>query len=97
MPKPPPAGISDARQARVFGSAPVIAHERNVRAATESGSTTASAALRSAWGAIISPARPSSDAGNPMWKSAPSGSATSSRKYVPIDRPVTRRTISPCR
>ena len=35
-----------------------------------------------------------SEAGSPIQKSAPSGSATSSRKNVPIVRPVTRRTIS---
>ena len=33
----------------------------------------------------------------PMWKSAPSGPATSSAKNVPSERPDTRLTISPSR
>jgi len=33
----------------------------------------------------------------PIWKSAPSGPATSSAKYVPSERPVMRRITSPTR
>ena len=46
---------------------------------------------------MISATRESSEAGRPMWKSAPSGSAISSRNTVPRDFPVMRRTTSPIR
>ena len=39
--------------------------------------------------------RASCSAGSPIQKSSPSGSAISSRKYVPTLRPLTRRTTSP--
>ena len=41
--------------------------------------------------------RPKSAGSRPMWKSAPSGPATCSRKKVPTDWPVTRRMTSPTR
>jgi hypothetical protein len=41
--------------------------------------------------------RPSSLAGRPMWKSAPSGLATSLANQAPMLSPVMRRTISPMR
>ena len=48
-------------------------------------------------GGTSSATRSSCTASSPMWKSAPSGSATSSRKNVPRVRPSTRRTSSPWR
>jgi hypothetical protein len=48
-------------------------------------------------GGITSDTRDSSDSGRPMKKSAPSGSAISLAKNVPIDWPVIRRTTSPMR
>ena len=41
--------------------------------------------------------RGSTSSGVPMWKSAPTGPATSSRNQVPSDAPVTRSTSSPSR
>ena len=48
-------------------------------------------------GAISSATRASSEAGSPMWKSAPSGSAISVRNTSPMVRPVMRRTTSASR
>ena len=96
LPMPPTAGISAPRQARVR--------------VTETSSSGLSATFTCS---SLSPAPPIggrargrdqlgdacvlATAGSPMWKSAPSGSAISSRNTVPSDRPVIRRTTSPTR
>ena len=48
-------------------------------------------------GGITNATRWSSDAGSPMWKSAPSGPATSLANHDPMVSPVIRRTTSPIR
>src|SRR6266545_3280843 len=46
---------------------------------------------------IVGATRSSCSSGSPIQKSSPSGPATSSRKYVPNVRPLTRRITSPTR
>ena len=48
-------------------------------------------------GGMTSDTRWSSDSGSPMWKSAPSGAATSRANHDPMVSPVIRRTTSPIR
>ncbi len=95
LPVPPPAGISAPRQARVLVSE------------TWTPGLLAMLSCSSDWmlspmalpggGGIRSATRWSSEGGRPIQKSAPSGSAISSRNTVPSDLPVMRRITSPTR
>ena len=101
---PPLEGSSAAWAARVSPSPgarlpPVLASIRN---GMDAGSVNAACSIglsccgSGTWG-ITRATRASAVSGSPMWKSSPSGSATSWRKKVPSELPVIRRTTSPTR
>ena len=95
FPWPPAAGISAARQSRVRVSYGLIGGL--VMMFTNSSPKAAGSAGSTAGGGTRSATRGSCSGAKPMWKSAPSGPAISSRNTAPRDFPVIRRTTSPTR
>ena len=96
LPWPPAAGISARRHSLVDEYAASTGRLLIVRKAIESLSTE-SKSMIGFGGGITWAMRESCSGPVPMWKSAPSGPATSSAKNVPSERPETRLTISPSR
>ena len=94
LPWPLAAGISARRHHSSAVIAPVIGGLLNVR--TPSSGSPASR-TSTGGGGISGATRGSASGGRPMWKSAPSGSATVSLKNAPSETPVIRRTTSPTR
>ena len=94
-PKPLAAGICARRQATLFLSTDPYPRSRRRGPRLRRARSRRSPRPATAAG---SRARPGGRARRaPMWKSAPSGPATSSAKNVPRLRPVIRRTTSPTR
>src|SRR6266511_3904509 len=104
---PPTAPISAACAARLSDSPGTVMYPpelASINAWIEVGSVNA-ATYRLDTGSpgpggsagIVGATRSSCSSGSPIQKSSPSGPATSSRKYVPNVRPLTRRITSPTR
>jgi hypothetical protein len=88
------AGISAPRQARVRVT---LTSSKGLCDALRCRSVSSCCLVTGCAGGMRSATRLSSEAGSPIWRSAPTGPAISSRNTVPIDRPVTLLTTSPTR
>ena len=94
LPCPFAAGISARRHHASLANSATRGGLANVRTGMLIGSSAPRSGIS---GGITGETRPSSEAGSPMWKSAPSGPATSDANHCPIEVPVMRLTISPIR